>query len=69
MKTEEQIRKNVLKETIGDVLGLLGSDLEIAHKTDNPLQMEWFAHKINEINDVVNMMIETDKWAEEEGAS
>ena len=66
MKTKKQIREDVLKEPIGDIIAYLHEDLALADSTRDSLKMFEFANYINTINQVINLFVAVDMEIEQE---
>ena len=68
VRTEKQIREDVLKEPIGDIIAHLHEDLELADNMRDSLKMFEFANYINTINQVIDLFVAVDMEIEQENS-
>lgn len=66
MRTKKQIREDVLKEPIGDIIAYLHEDLALADSMRDSLKMFEFANYINTINQVIDLLVAVDIEIEQE---
>lgn len=66
MRTKKQIREDVLKEPIGDIIAYLHEDLALADSMRDSLKMFEFANYINTINQVIDLFVAVDIEIEQE---
>lgn len=68
MRTEKQIREDVLKEPVGDIIAYLHEDLALADSMRDSLKMFEFANYINVINQVIDLFVTVDMEIEQENS-
>jgi hypothetical protein len=66
VRTEKEVREEILKESIETIRGWLIDNLDIADSMHDALRTEFYAHKINELDGIVDFYVKVDMEIESE---